>query len=98
MDKNLPRVFASPIDKEIHNNKDVFYGNTMQNRSVIEENIPKKINEIFASRNHVYKSRVKITTLTDEFEAVIVGKSGNMLLTLNGEKISIGDIKRIEKM
>lgn len=98
MNKNLPRVFANPINKELKNNKDVFYGDTKENRTLKDENIPRKINEIFASMNHVYKSRVHIITNTDQFDTFIVGKTGNYLLTLSGEKININNIVSIDKM
>ena len=57
-----PRVFANPIDKKINNVQDLFRSDK-DSRSKNPIDVNKKINEIFASRNHVYKSKVKITTL-----------------------------------
>ncbi len=98
MEKELPRVYANPIDKPLNNNKDLFYSGGYQNRSFDKEDVIRKINEIFASKSHVYKSRVKINTLNDSFDTVIVGKSGNSLLTLDGRKININEIINIDKM
>lgn len=97
MDKNLPKVFASPIDKEIHNNKDIFYSAKKDVRS-LDVNVPRKINEIFASSSHVYKSKVKIWLNSGTLESIIVGKTGNYLLDINGKKININEIIDIEKM
>lgn len=98
MNKDLPKVYASPINKVLNNNKEVFVSSDKENRSIKSENIPQKINEIFASIHHVYKSKVRITTNNDDFITTIVGKTGNDLLTLNGEKININDIVDIERM
>lgn len=97
MDRNLPRVYANPINKTLNNNEEVFYSTNRSYSVLPKEDIPRKINEIFASPNHVYKSKVIITTKDKEFEAVIVGKKDERLLTINGENINIRDILNIEK-
>ncbi len=97
MDRNLPKVYANPINKALNNNKDIFYSSNRETRELRKEDIPRKINEIFASPSHVYKSKVRITTQNSDFDAVIVGKKGEQLLTLSGENINIGDILNIEK-
>lgn len=96
MKKDLPNVFANPIEKDLKNNNDVFYSNDFRNYK--QENIPEKINKIFADVHHVYKSKVKIKTNKGEINTTIVGKSGNYLLTLNGDKINIIDILNIERI
>lgn len=101
MNNNLPRVYASPINKALNNNLEYYVSNVddMNLRSVKQENIPRKINEIFASPNHVYKSKVKIVlNNNEEFETTIVGKTNNYLLVLNGDKISIDNIINIDKI
>ena len=57
-----------------------------------------KINDIFSSSHHVYKSRVRITLKDDIQERTIIGKTSNQLLTLSGDKISIVDIVDIERI
>ena len=100
MNNNLPRVYANPINKTLKNNLEYYISSSNDNdlRSY-NQNVPKKINEIFSSSSHVYKSRVLIKLLNNrEIETTIVGKTGNYLLTFNGDKISINNIANIEKI
>ena len=96
--KDLPKVFANSINKEFKNNREVYNSSLNENRVISHENIPQKINEIFASPHHVYKSRVYIKTKTGEIDAIIVGKTNNVLLTLKGDRINIDEILDIEKI
>ena len=59
----LPNVFASPINKKLNNYQDL-YRSDSATKSYNPKDINKKINEIFGSLNHVYKSRVRINLLT----------------------------------
>ena len=95
MDK--PRVFANPINKKIDNVQDLFRSDK-ESRSINPVDVNKKINEIFASRNHVYKSKVKITLKDKVIEKEIVGKTNINLLTLDGDLIRITDILDIENI
>lgn len=92
-----PRVFANPIDKKINNVQDLFRSDK-DSRSKNPIDVNKKINEIFASRNHVYKSKVKITLQDKVVEKEIVGKTNLNLLTLDGDLIRITDIVDIERL
>lgn len=94
--KDLPKVFAKPIEKEVKNNKDLFYSKLLDERS--SKNILKEIDEIFHDRNFVYKSDVEITTKDGTMIKTIVGKNGSSLLTLDGEAIRIIDIEDIKKL
>ena len=95
MDK--PKVFANPINKKIDNVQDLFRSDK-ESRSINPVDVNKKINEIFASRNHVYKSKVKITLKDKVIEKEIVGKTNINLLTLDGNLIRITDIVDIERI
>lgn len=97
MDK-LPKVFANPINKELKNVQNMYYDKEDRKIEVNPQNISKKINEIFASRDHVYKSKVKITYKDHIDEAVIVGKTNLNLLTIDGKLIKITDIVDINKI
>ena len=92
-----PRVYANPINKKIDNVQDLFRSDK-ESRSINPVDVNKKINEIFASRNHVYKSKVKITLKDKVIEKEIVGKTNINLLTLDGDLIRITDILDIEKI
>ncbi len=95
--KNLPKVSAFAIDKKINNYQEAFYGKS-EERHAYKGNIVNKINEIFASSSHVFKSRAKITLKDDIVERTIIGKTGTYLLTLSGDKIPINEIMDIEKV
>ena len=97
MNKNLPKVFANPINKQLNNNKEVFLS-TEEIRYDRMDNILGKINEIFANPHHVYKSKVEIRMGNDVINTVIEGKTNKELLTLNGDKININDIDYIERL
>lgn len=92
-----PRVYANPINKKIDNVQDLFRSDK-DSRSINPVDVNKKINEIFASRNHVYKSKVKITLKDGVVEKEIVGKTNINLLTLDGDLIRITDIVDIERI
>lgn len=95
MDK-LPKVFANPIDKKINNYQDLYYSDRTP-KVLSKKDVNKKINEIFGSLNHVYKSRVRITLKDEVLDEVIVGKTSIYLLTIDNKKIKITDIIDIEK-
>ena len=98
MNKNLPKVYANPINKQLNNNKEVFSTEEVRHVNNDNINILSKINEIFANPHHVYKSKVEIRMGNDIINTVIVGKTNSELLTLNGEKIKIKDIDFIERL
>ena len=96
--KELPRVYANLIDKDIRNNTDIYYGKSEEKRSSKQVNVYEKINQIFASPHHVYKSNVLVKTKNGDRKTTIVGKAGNYLLCLNGDKINMIDIIDIERI
>ena len=96
--KNLPKVFANKISDDINNTQELFYGSDRSIKKNDEISIVKKINNIFATRNHVYKSKVLITMKNKILEKVIVGKNNTHLITIDGELIKIIDIEDIEKI
>ncbi len=95
--KNLPKVFASPIKKEIENNKKMFYSKLMEEKKD-SKNILKELDKIFSSRDFVYKSKVEITTKEEVIETNLVGKNGSSILTLDGKSIPITEIVDIKKL
>ena len=97
MDK-LPSVFANPINKKINNVQETFYSHSERNIDVNPKDINAKINEIFSNKNHVYKSKVKITFRDKEEIVEIVGKTNLNLLTIDGKLIRIPEIVDIERI
>lgn len=98
MRKDLPNVYANPINKNFENIQEIYYGSSTQQTRGGVEDVLSKINRIFNSRHHVYKSKVKITLGNEVIDAEIVGKANGNLLTLDGKKIKIVDIEDIERI
>ncbi len=91
-------MFANKINKKIDNNRQYYYSKnsdvTLTNTK--GKNIKQKINEIFTSRNYVYKADVTIFTKSGELRKRIIGKNSNYLITDNNELIPITDILDIK--
>ncbi len=92
--KDLPKVFASPINKHLNNNDEVSKSTNAYKEQVID--ISKKINDIFSSYSYVYKADVIITTNEGETREKVIAKKDNYLITIDNKKIDIGTIKDIE--
>lgn len=92
----LPRVYVNPIDKKFDNVQSIYDGKVLDRSKESDISLSTKINNIFSSKDFVYKKRVRITTINGKEEKIIVGKTNDALLTLNGEKIKINDIYDIE--
>lgn len=93
MDKKLPGVFANQINKKLDNAQEIYYG-VLKKEELIRDDasITTKINRIFHSPKHVYKSKVEITTKEGIEQQTIIGQQGDYLISLDGKKISIKDI------
>ena len=98
MEKKLPSVFSNPINKEIKNNEEFYYGNLNEKELKSPKEINKQINQIFNSKDFVYKKKVKIKTFDDEQIITLVGKNQNSLLTLDNKAIPIINITQIEEI
>ena len=96
--KDLPKVFANQINKKIDNSQDMFYGSDRSFSKKDNISLDRKINNISSSNHHVYKSNVRIITKDNDLEKVIVGRTGNSLITIDGELININKIVDIEKI
>ena len=96
--KDLPKVSAFEIEKRLNNFQERFYASGEIIGKDFRENVSTKINKIFTSGNHVYKSRVRIYLDNEIVEKNIIGKTKDYLLTFSGEKIMINKIKDIEKI
>ena len=105
MKKILPKVFQNKIDKKLNNNTDIYYSinkdnaiEKKENSKIINNtNINKKINDIFASSNYIYKAKVEIKMLDNVINTKIVGRNKNYLITFDNQKIPIKDIIDIKE-
>lgn len=93
------KIFANKIEKKINNNEEIYFS-SLKNEKIKEEkkntkNIFQKINDIFNSKNYVYKADVVITTNNGELNKRIIGKNSKYLITADNELILISEIKDI---
>lgn len=103
MNNKLPSVFVNKQIKKI-NNKTLFYltdnvnikKNESADKMLNELFIQKRINDIFASFNFIYKLKVLILTNEGESRETIIAKDDDNLITINNKKILIKNIKDIK--
>lgn len=102
MNKKLPKVFANKIDKNIVNNKKVYYSSeanrveeSSTKRNIDDKNIYQKISDIFSSEKFVYKANVDIKLKSGTKTVKIVGHNNIYLITMDNELIPISDIEDI---
>lgn len=104
MEKKLPGIFANKINKNISNNKDVYYSANNDSKLEISEsrndeskkdsnlNVYQKINKIFSSTRYVYKADVRIQLKNEQIDCRIIGKNATHLITMDNKLIPISDI------
>ena len=97
MNNKIPKIYVNKIDKNIDNNKKIYYSIYDKEEPITAEVIEpiqmqNYINDLFKSRDFVYKKKFLIKTKDFEKEYIIISKSIDYLLTINGEKIYIKDI------
>ena len=104
--KQIPKIYVNKINK-INNNKEVYYSYKDDNKDEIIEEIKEEINipnefdmqhrldELFRANDFIYKKKFHIKTKYGEGDYVIISKSYDYLLTINGERIYISNILEI---
>lgn len=95
------KLFINKINKKINNNETISYGDnkivkTSNNKQIVKS-VYQKINDIFKSRNYIYKADVIIKMKNGDIEKRIIGKNSNYLMTNDGELIPIKDILDIKR-
>ena len=89
---NLPEVFQNKKIEIKETSQELFYGNKSVPKSTHNKDIKGIIKNLFQSKNYVYKLDVIIETNKKTIDTSIVGQTGNNLITINNELISINDI------
>ena len=106
MDKKLPRIFKNDINKEINNNRSVYYVNSeIENDSfyfstrkeksedyVKDLDINEKISRIFKPGRHSFNVGVEIITTLKWYDTKIAGKIRDCFVTLDNDVIPLKDI------
>ncbi len=100
MNKKVPKIFVNKINK-INNNKEVFYSYKNNNDFEYENkketqtnefDIQNKIDKLFRTNDFVYKKTFHIKTKFSENDYIIISKSYDYLLTIDGNRIYIKNI------
>lgn len=95
--KDLPKVFANKIDKDISNNKNLSYGRLMEDRKIQNLDVVRdKIDKIFKREGNVYSIDCIVTFESREEKYTIIGRTDNNLVTKNQRLIPIREIYDIE--
>ena len=99
--KELPKIYKNKIDKQINNNRNVYYSSNEQMREKSDTNNKttlQKINEIFASQNYIYKAAVEITLKDKVLKKRIIGRNKDYIITMDNDLILINDIIDIKSL
>lgn len=96
--KELPKLYTNTFNKKIDNSQE--YTKITESQTDIKPSkheINKKIDNIFKSKNYIYKIKTKIHTKTGDRTETLIGKTNNKLITINNDLINISDIIDIKK-
>ena len=110
MDKKLPRIFRNDFNKEINNNRSVYYVKAdnddfsfstrketdVQKNLAKKQGIEEKLNAIFKPGRHSFNVDVEIITNEKVYHTKIAGKIRDMIITLDNDVIPIGNILDIK--
>lgn len=89
-----PRVFINNINKDIRNNRDSYH----YTEPINDVSIKDKIDNMFNSSEFVYKYDVTILLKNNSsITTSVIALKNNYLITLDGDKINVDDIKDIKK-
>lgn len=95
--KDLPKVFANPIEKDLNNNRSYSYGKLENEKYVRDErSVMEKIDKIFKSDSTLYSIDCIIKFEANEDRYTIIGRTSNNLVTKSQKLIPIRDIYDIE--
>ena len=87
MKKNLPKVYAMPINKKYYNN---------QEQTILDNKDNINIDDIFNDERYTFKRKYLITLKNNKVvTSSIISKQNNNLLTIDGDILDIDDIKTI---
>ena len=109
MDKKLPSIFKNQIDKEIENNKKVFYSKYETVSNVVEKtsevnssndmkvsSLSSSLDELLKNNQFIFNVPVEISLKNEILNTKIVSKVGDHLLTSNGKIINLEDVLLIK--
>lgn len=99
---DLPNIFKPNINKDLKNNKDVYYSKNegfreMKNQSDNKETPLETINRL-SQNGYIFNKKVKIVTKEATYNTKIAGKLGKKIITLDNKSILMSDIISIEEI
>ena len=94
-----PKMYQNRVNKEFHNNKEVFMSSDRNNTNYVwsSNDIRKKINDLVNSSSFIYRTKVNIVLGNEIIVRKIVGVYNNNLITIDNEHIPIDSITDIYK-
>lgn len=103
MNNKNSKIFVNKISKNIDNNKRVYYSVYDDSDEVVINEVnhydmQNRIDILFKCNDFIYKKKFLIKTKEFEKEFVIISKSYDYLLCMNGDKIFIKDIIDIKSV
>lgn len=99
--KKLPDLYTNTFNKKIDNSLEYITipNKIIENKTALSKyELNKKIENIFKSKNYIYKIKVEITQKDKITTETIIGKTKNNLITIDNKLISINDILDIKKV
>lgn len=92
------KIFAGTISQKINNNNTTYtsINQIADNPTNDNRNISQKINDIFMSKNYIYKADVVIYTRTETLRKRLIGRNNLHLITDKNELIPISEIVDIK--
>lgn len=96
---NKPKMYHNKIDKEFHNNKEVYMSTDGEENitSFSSNDIRKKITSIINSNSYIYQTKINIKLKDETIKRKIVGIIDNNLVTIDNEYIPINNIIDVYK-
>ena len=98
--KKIPKIFKPNIERQINNNRNVYYSfieEKVDNYRLNEkkEDVIDTLNRLIKENAYVFNKRVLIQNNFKTFDTKIAGKIGNDVVTIDGDSININDIVEI---
>ena len=94
--KDLPRVYANPINKKINNVQEQYMGSDKITKS--KNDVNKIISSLFNNESFTFRRLFEITLKDRVIITNIISKIGVKLLTIDNELILIDDILDIKEI
>ena len=97
--KKLPNLYTNTFDKKIDNSKEyiIIKDEEQTEKNYTKLEINKKIDNIFKSKDYIYKIKTKITLNNEEKSITLIGKTNKHVITIDNELININEIQDIKK-